>query len=447
MSKSHVYYYLDVRRPTRDKRYPLKIVIQHIKQSYISTGFSFTKEEWVTVQDRTIRKNSYFDSSSNSNDSEKVLADIRSELDSKFNKVKDTLERFTDRDLPFEAKDVKEMLSRNVYSKSELRLVYNCHNEYISNCETDNTAPKTISGYKSIMSVLKDYYESLSKRNKIDNLRFVEVDFTFLNQYEQYLIQKGDSPSTISAHHRYIRVLFNYAITNGSVPAEAYPYGKGEKHITIHSTVKTKKALSIDDVKKLVEYRTTKMPKRQWRNVDLALLSFLLNGANMIDIAELTYGDNYDEGSNTIHFTRRKTKNSSITSKEITINITKAIRWMINTYGNPKASNNYIFDLLRPVDDTPEKKSLRVHYITRAIDRTLKNVAGKIGIRTDISYQFFRHTHATFVLRGGGGDNLDVMESMGHKDIKTSSLYVSTLPKGEPAYSKKKQKLFDGLYE
>ena len=73
-------------------------------------------------------------------------------------------------------------------------------------------------------------------------------------------------------------------------------------------------------------------------------------------------------------------------------------------------------------------------------------MAKKCGIREDISFQFFRHTHATFIIRNGSGI-YDVMVSMGHRDIKTTQLYINSLPGDEPEFSKKKQELLQGVYE
>ena len=239
---------------------------------------------------------------------------------------------------------------------------------------------------------------------------------------------------------------FTDVLIKNGVPKDAYPYGRGDNHISIKAVRKTKKALKTEEIKALLDYRRTSMPPKQWRNVDLAMLSFMLNGANMLDIAQLTYKDNYDAGSKTIHFIRQKTFNETSTLTEINIPITKGINWMIKQYGNSNNPNNYIFNILRPVDNTPERIRRRVHDITRAIDKTLKRVAKKCGIREDISFQFFRHTHATFIIKNGC-EIYDVMVSMGHRDIKTTQLYISSLPEDEPEFSKKKQELLQGVYE
>lgn len=400
MNERNVILYLDTRRKLEGGKYPLKIKIYHLKERvYCSTDYAFTEEQWNIVQDRSIRKHPLFDSSLH-NDSSEVLQGIRDNLEIECQKVKTKYKELENLGIAFKAKDVKEKLSDVEYDKTSYQYVYNSHLKYIDILKDSSAAPKTIKGYKTSISILKDYYENLSKRNKIEDLRFVEIDYIFLNRFEEYLSNKGDKPSTISAHCRYFRVLFNFAIEQKAITKAIYPFGKGNERYQIKSVRKTKKALSLEDIRKLIDYRCNLL-KRQLRNFDLGMLSFAMNGANMIDIAKLNYKENYDAGSKTIHFYRTKTYKESEELTEVTIPIDETIKWYIKTYGNPKSPGNRIFNILRPTDITKEQISNRVDYTNRAINKTLKNVAMKCGVREDISFQFFRHSHATFAIKEG----------------------------------------------
>ena len=446
MSKGSITFYLDTRRKLRDGKYPLKVKVYHLKeQVYFPTDYSFTEEQWNIVQDRSIRKHSLFDSQMH-NDSAAVLQKIRDDIDYQKRKVQIKYDELVNLSIPFKAKDVKAKLSGVEYDISAFQFIYNCHIKYIDRLKTKNSAPKTIDGYKTSISILKQYYESLSKRNKIEDLRFVEIDYAFLNKFETYLSDKGNKPSTISAHNRYFRALFNYAIEKKAIPQEIYPYGKGDEQYQIKSVRNTKKALTSAELKKLIDFRSKLLP-RQVRNFDLAMLSFVMNGANMIDIAQLKYRNNYDLGSKQIHFFRTKTIRESQDMTEIYIPIDSKIEWFIRTYGNPMSPDNYIFNILRPTDITREQISDRVKNITRAINKTLKRVAKQCGVREDISFQFFRHSHATFAIKDGNATPYQIMQSMGHKNIKTTAAYIASLPEDEPAFVKKKRKLLGSLYE
>ena len=76
----------------------------------------------------------------------------------------------------------------------------------------------------------------------------------------------------------------------------------------------------------------------------------------------------------------------------------------------------------------------------------MKRVAKKCGVREDISYQFFRHTHATFLISRANAKAYDIMVSMGHRDIKTTALYISSLPDDNHLFVEKKHELLNGVY-
>lgn len=446
MKKGNIFFYLDTRRKLQDGKYPLKIKVYHLKERvYFTTEYCFTEEQWNIVQDRSIRKHHLFDSQLH-NDSAEVLQKIRDDIDYEYRKVQIKYDELVNLGIPFKAKDVKTKMSDVEYDISEFQYIYNCHIKYIERLKNKNSAPKTIVGYKTTISILKQYYENLSKRNTIEKLRFVEIDYVFLNRFEEYLSSKGNKPSTISAHNRYIRALFNFAIGKKAIPQDIYPFGKGDEQYQIKAVKNTKKALTSEELKKLIDFRSKLLP-RQVRNFDLAMLSFALNGANMIDIAQLKYKNNYDSGSKKIHFFRTKTIRESQDMTEIFIPIDKTIDWFIRKYGNPNSPDNYIFNILRPTDITREQISDRVKNTTRAINKTLKRVAKQCGVREDISFQFFRHTHATYAIKEGNASPYQIMQSMGHKNIKTTAAYIASLPEDEPAFVKKKRKLLESLYE
>lgn len=457
MKKVKVRFYLDTRRSLEDGKYPLKILFYHDGQCLIPTEYDFTEKEWAIVNDRDIKKDQLFNTKGK-NDSDEVLETIRTDIDDLLKKVEKAVKELEELHTPFKAIDVKTKLNTvSNETMSDLQYVYACYEKYKGllekQVEVGKKSPKTVDGYTSTMSVLKKYYEGLSKRNKIEKLRFVQIDVDFLNQYEKYLLNKGDSKTTVGVHNRYIRALFRFAINKGAIPQTIYPYGTEKNHTsldgsyyTIHSTKKTKKALTTDELIKLLNYRKKGMPTRQHRNFDLAFLSFLMNGANMLDIAQLTYGKNYDKGSKTIHFTRTKTINETTDITEITVSVTKGLLSLIKKYGNENSPENHIFKILRPSDNTPDKIRKRVHSVTRAIGKTLKRIAKACGVREDISYQFFRHTHATYIITEANASIYDVMVSMGHKDYATTSHYVDTLPLKNKNINEKKEELISGIY-
>lgn len=446
MKEAKIYFLLDKRTKVKDGGHPVKLVAYYkSKQAFISIGYYFSEEQWSIVQDRTIKRNKLFDSSNGSGDSDQVLSQIRAELDACMTKATNAVAYLKKRGVSFQAIDIKSEYDMEHRSEEELMYFHNCHLAYISSRQDKGASPSTISSYKATYNVISEYYLGLSKRNKIETLRMVQIDARFLRAYGEFLINtKNDSEATVGLHYRYVRALFNYAISKGAVPKEAYPFAKGDDGVKIQAVRRTKKALTKKEFLMLVSYRP-KLLKTQLRNFDLSMLSFLMNGANLLDIAQLTYGKNYRENDNKIIFLREKTYRSKQVIVPIEIELTDEIKHLIKLYGNKNKPENYIFNILKP--DSPRSEREQVNNLVRAINKTLKRVAKKCGIRDDISYQFFRHTHATLALKEAGADLYDLMTSMGHSSAKTTQAYINTLPDEDNKIGKMKSDLMVGVYE
>ena len=95
-------------------------------------------------------------------------------------------------------------------------------------------------------------YNSLVKFNGHINIYFSDMDITWLKRYETWLRKAGRSENTIGIRFRNIRVLYNLAIEQGSVKPEYYPFKKYKVSKLQQAT--SKRALSKEDVKKVLEY-------------------------------------------------------------------------------------------------------------------------------------------------------------------------------------------------
>ncbi len=444
MKRPKLSFYLDTRRALQDGKMPVKIMAYYnSKQALISTGYAFSECEWDIIQNRTQKKSKMFDSSKDSNDSDIVLSTLRAGLDEVMQRADNAVEFLTKRGIPFQASDIKTEYENGHYANGDLIYLSKCNEAYLARLDDIKASAKTVKQYRGIYNSMAAYYEGLSKRNDRDKLRLVQIDAKFLRDYQEYLTNKGDSQATVSAHFRYIKALFNYAIQKEAIPKEAYPFGRGDDKVTIQGVRRTKKALTKKELETLLNYRGHLL-KRQLRNFDLAILSFLLNGANMIDIAKLTYGQNYDKNSNCITFIRQKSYRTTENIVPITVHVTDAIRTMIKLYGNEDKPENYIFNILKK--DSPLPPEEQVANTVRAIGKTLKCVAKKCGVRTDISYQFFRHTHATLSIKDAGASLYDIKVTMGHSSAKTTEAYISSLPDDDDKVSQMKANLLNGIY-
>lgn len=446
MKEAKVYFLLDKRSTSKKGGHPLKIVAYYKgKQVMISLGIFFTPEEWDIIENRSIKKHHKFDSAKGSGDGHEVLSKVREEIDACLNKARNAVKYLEKRGLPFQAIDIKQEYEKEHRSDDELMYFHNCYYAYVDLHKAKGWSSNTASSYQSTYNVMKEYYQGLSKRNKIENLRFVQMDADFMREYERYLREdRNNSEGTIGISMRNIRALFNFAIDKGAVPKEVYPFGRGDEKIVIRNVVNTKRLLSKEELSALLEYRP-KLLKNQVRNFDLAILSFLLHGANMKDIATLTYGKNYKENDNMIVFMREKTWRSKQNITPVHVIITDEIKHLMEMYGNEKKPENYIFNILNP--KSTKTIDQQVKFVGRAINRTLKRVAKNCGVRSDICFQSFRHTHAQFSIMYANANEYEMMTSMGHASIETTRRYIRSLHDTENKIGKMKSGLMVGVFD
>lgn len=83
----------------------------------------------------------------------------------------------------------------------------------------------------------KDSYSSIFQFG--GNPFFSEISVSFLNRYEQWMLKKGGSRTTIGIKLRNLRAVFNEAISMGIIKKEkCYPFGKRKYQIPTGKNIK-----------------------------------------------------------------------------------------------------------------------------------------------------------------------------------------------------------------
>ncbi len=275
----------------------------------------------------------------------------------------------------------------------------------------------TASNYDlSLKSILS--FAGRKKTKEIKYIAFDAITPSFLNDYEQRMIEKGKKITTVGIYLRPLRSIFNIAKSEGVVNDEIYPFGKRKYQIPASRNIK--KALSKNELKKLFEYKAAKGSEQE-RARDFWFLSYQCNGMNFRDIAELKVGDIKDAQ---IIFTRAKTKNTSKSdSKKIVVAVTDNIQALIKKYKSGTSKNDYLFPIFNS-NMSAEDKYRDIKNFTRFVNQHLKNIAKAIGINEDISSYWARHSYSTMAIRNGASMEY-LQESLGHADAKTTQNYFA----------------------
>ncbi len=268
--------------------------------------------------------------------------------------------------------------------------------------------------YKGLNKLLEAF--SGGKSVQIDNLNkkwFEALESWYLNRKKK----NGENykVSSYSIYIRHFRVIINELVEEGIIELKNYPFGK--KKYTIPSAENNKRPLESSDINKLITYQTD-CPLKQLA-VDYWKLSYFWMGINLKDVITLKWSDVHDDK---IFYYRRKTYKKSKVKRKNTIFIDQKTSEIIEKY---KGSGKYIFNVL---DDNVDELGIYKggKNFIRKVNQHLKNVAKELEMSTDISSIWSRHSFATQMKRNNVSPYI-IQEAFGHRDIKTTENYMSSL--------------------
>jgi integrase/recombinase XerD len=267
-------------------------------------------------------------------------------------------------------------------------------------------------GRISSASCLMCAMKSLQVFTKTRELHFDKCTPTFFEKYEKWFINKGGTNTTVGIYLRNVRTVFNLKIKERVLSPDHYPF----KHYKIPTGANIKKALTFEKLKQVVSFRFTGADEYRNYYKDLWTFSYLCNGMNIKDIANLQYSD-IDEDF--ITFKRQKTIRAK-KSKIIEVHIHQETGRILDSYGTK--TGKYIFSIFRE-GMTPEQQYRAVQQMVQNINKTMAIVSDILGL-PKIKVMTARHTFATVLKRSGASVEY-IQESLGHQDKGTTEAYLS----------------------
>jgi integrase/recombinase XerD len=255
------------------------------------------------------------------------------------------------------------------------------------------------------------------------NVRLEEITVAYLYQYEQWMLDKGNSKTTIGIVLCTLRAVFNETIDSGLLKRDKhYPFGR--RRYQIPGSKNVKKSLTNKDVENIFYYQSAESLVNKGKK--LWLFCFLANGLNVKDMIHLKY-KNID--GEYIILDRAKTERTARGSaRPITIYLTEDLLQIIQELGNKdKSPNNYIFPFMRPGITLLEQFDL-LNHVRRIINESMAKVREALGIEKSITNIVSRHTFSTHLKRAGASTEF-IQEALGHTDKKTTENYLDSFEK------------------
>ncbi|WP_072765894.1 site-specific integrase [Arenibacter nanhaiticus] len=245
-------------------------------------------------------------------------------------------------------------------------------------------------------------------------LTFREITPAFLHKFEVFLRARGGSDGGIGVKMRAIRALYNFAIERNIAKEKFYPFktykisklkGKG-----------LKKALRIDQVKRIVQLDLNKYPYFT-NSRNYFVFSFYTRGMNFADMMKLEWKT---VDNDKIFYTRSKTKGNFM------IKILPPVREILDYYHKNSLGTKYVFPILLKDELTPTQLENRKHKTLQRYNKELKEIAKICEIDKSLSSYVARHSFANCLKQKGVATDV-ISESMGHQNLAITQAYLKEL--------------------
>ncbi|SDM99865.1 site-specific integrase [Kriegella aquimaris] len=375
-----------------DGTYPVCLrVTKNRKTKFFNTIFKTTENEWDFSSGCFNRKNSNY------------IQNNRLLL-----KFKDrALKIYSDLQLEKEYFDLDDFSKR-------FRVDNNPASGYLFPFWEEIIAEMRLAGRMGNATMYNETMKSVNHFCRFKKIRFQDITNSFLNKYEAWLRSRGGTDGGISIKQRTLRALYNKAIERDITKDINHPF-KTYKISKLKGRG-IKKALDMDQVSRIIQFDLIKYPHlRDARNY--FVFSFYTRGMNYTDMMVLEWKD---IDATTISYIRNKTKGRFV------ITILPPVREILNYYKENALATEYVFPILLKDGLTPAQIADRKKKTLAKYNRDLKEIAKICAINKSLSSYVARHSFANCLKQKGVATDI-IGESLGHKDLMTTQVYLKEL--------------------
>ncbi len=390
MNKANADIYLDKLRPRKDGKCTVKIKITHNrKRKYVSTGISLTPDEFEKVMNPTgngkrkteVQKQTY--------------NTIIHQLD-KAKQVINDLKVFT-----FDNFEIAYFENKNVADSVSFAF-----DKYIEELHSEKRVSTAIS-YKCAKKSLEAFKK---------NPTFAEITPGLLKKYENWMLEQGNSLTTVGIYLRSLRTIYN----RQGIDLSIYPFGGKNGKYSIPTGRNIKKALTVEDVAKVYNHTIPKGTTKEMAR-DYWMFLYLSNGMNVKDFCLLKWA-NID--GDMLTYVREKTKRKN-EATQIRVALKPETRKIIKIWGQRSINkDDYIFPHLNH-QMTDEQKYKVVKQLVKTINKYMKQIARELEIKKEITTYTARHSFATVLKRSGATTEM-ISELLGHSSVIVTKNYLDS---------------------
>lgn len=389
---------LETRITKEDNTHPVKLrVYNNGKRKYYSIkGHSYTKAEYQEIH--------------NPDSTNREFKRIRIKLVKEESRATDIIEKELD---TFSFEVFEKKFQQNKVGKKDIDSLFE---EKINELDQGDQLQSSIL-YSATKKSLKQFDSKFS---------FDKINPKYLKKYEKWMLSNGKSYTTIAIYLRNLRAIINTAIKDEIFHRNNYPFGsEKEGKYQIPESNNRKKALKLPDIEKLFKYK----PINRDEHLALSywLFSYLCNGMNMADIANLK-NKNLEENSFT--FIRQKTQNTAKVKTDIYVYLLPETKEIVKNIGNnSEEKEDYVFPIYsKGLSEIEKLKMLKQHI--KITNKYIKQIAKKTNINEDITTYWARHSYST-IIKNSGASIEYIREQLGHQSTAVTQNYLDSFEEEE----------------
>ena len=260
--------------------------------------------------------------------------------------------------------------------------------------------------YQSTLNVFSAF-------NNYRDLHLRKLNPVVLKRFEMHLRQRDCSWNTVSTYMRMLRSIYNRGVEAGSAPYV---------HRLFHEVytgvdVRQKKALPVGELRRLL-YED---PKSDYlRNTQMiAALMFQFCGMSFADLAHL---EKSALDCNVLRYNRIKTRTPM--SVEVLDTAKEVMNQLRNSQPSRPGCPDYLFGILSGNKKRKDERAYREYQSAlRRFNNHLKSLARALRLASPVTSYTIRHSWATTAKYRGVPIEM-ISESLGHKSIKTTQIYL-----------------------
>lgn len=268
-------------------------------------------------------------------------------------------------------------------------------------------------GRFSTAHVYKNALLSFSKFCGTQNVSFRQITRESLRRYGQHLSESGLKPNTVSTYMRMLRSVYNRGVEAGNAPYVPRLF----RDVYTGVDIRQKRALPVPELHKLL-YEDPKSDRLR-RTQAIAALMFQFCGMSFADLAHM---EKSALDQNILRYSRVKTKTP------MSVEVLDTAKEMIDQLRNHQPSRpdypDYLFDILLGDKKRKDERAYREYQSAlRRFNNHLKGLAKALRLTSPVTSYTLRHSWATTAKYRGVSIEM-ISESLGHKSIKTTQIYL-----------------------